>query len=188
MKTAIAAIAVFSILGIIVVGSYVSHANYGNKAEVGVEKEYQNLQNILSQYTLKVSEAAQVPSMYKDDMKEVMTSVMSSRMGASGSQAMFQWFKEHQINLDSKMYSKIQALIESGRNQFQNAQTRFLDIKATYTANLGYVWSGMWLGFAGYPNLNVGYPRGTSDDYMIVKSEAAIQTFETGVDSGIKFR
>ena len=188
MKTLIVSIALAVILVGTVAVSYVTYANYGNRSEVTIEKEYQNLQNILSQYTLKVSEAAQVPAMYRDDMKEVMTSVMTARMGADGSKAMFQWFKEHQINLDSNLYSKIQALIEAGRNQFQNAQTRFLDVKATYVANLGYVWSGLWLSIAGYPKINVGFPRGTTDDYPIVKSAAATASFETGIDGGIKLR
>ena len=86
------------------------------------------------------------------------------------------------------VYTKVQAMIEAGRNEFQNAQTRFLDIKATYVANLGYVWKGMWLGIAGYPKLNVGYPRGAADDFQIVKSAKAVQSFETGIDQGLKLR
>jgi hypothetical protein len=188
MKVAIA-IGVFLLVIIgVVVGSYVSNANYGNRAEAGIVKEYENLQNILSQYTLKVSEAAQVPAMYKDDLKEVMTSVMAARMGEDGSKAAFQWFKEHNVNIDAAMYTKIQTLIEAGRNQFQNAQTRFLDIKTTYVVNLGYLWKGLWMNIAGYPKLKVGYPYGTQDDFPIVKSAQAVETFKTGIDTGLKLR
>ena len=77
---------------------------------------------------------------------------------------------------------------ELGRNQFQNSQTRFLDIKATYVADLGYVWKGFWLRTAGYPQLNVGYPRGTPDDFTIVKSASAVESFDTGIDNGIQLR
>jgi len=188
LNTKVVVAAVFGVMVLFGVVSYITNANYGNLAEVTIDKEYENLKNILSQYSLKISEAAQVPSMYKDDMKEVMTSVMTARMGADGSKAMFQWFKEHQINLDPAMYTKIQNLIEAGRNQYQNSQTRFLDVKAVYVANLGYEWKGMWLGAAGYPKINVGYPRGTADDYPIVKSEFAVNAFDTGIDTGIKLR
>jgi len=188
MKTLIAIVAVLVILGGTVVGSYVTNANYGNRAEVSIDKEYENLQNILSKYTNLIAEAAQVPTMMKDDMKDVMTSVMVARQGPSGSKAMFQWFKEHQINLSPELYINIQDMMKAGRQEFQNSQTRFIDVKAVYVTNLGYLWKGMWLKMADYPQINVGYPRGTVDDYPIVKSAAAVASFATGIDSVIKLR
>jgi len=161
--------------------SYISAANYGVRAENTIKAEYTNMENILGQYSLKVSEAAQVPSMYKDDMKEVMTSVMTARQGGGGSKAAFQWFKEHQINIDPSMYTKIQQIIEAGRNKFENAQTKFIDTKRTYENSLGYVWKGMWMKFAGYPKINLA-------DYKIISSDHAKTTFKTGIDKGMKLR
>ena len=186
MKAIIAVVVTIVMLVGIPTVSYVSNANYGNRAEVSIDKEYENLQNILSQYTLKIGEAAQVPAMMRNDLKDVLTSVMAARMGEGGSKATFQWFKEADINLDAGMYKKIQAMIEAGRNQFQNSQTRFLDIKGVYVADLGYVWKGFWLRTAGYPQLNVGFPRGATDDFTIVKSASAVETFSTGIDKGLK--
>lgn len=176
-----------SVLGIIAVivaifaGSYVSNYNYGNKTENTIKAEYKNMENILAQYSLKVMEAGQVPSMYKNDMKDVMTSVMAARMGKSGSRAAFQWFKEHNINLDAGMYRQIQQIIEAGRNKFENAQTKFIDTKRAYNTNLGYLWKGTWLKVAGYPKINL-------DDYKIITSGHAQKSFSTGVDEGIKLR
>ena len=188
MKKLIVTVAILVIISGSLIINYAHYANYGHQSETRIEKEYENLQNVLSQYTLKVAEITQVPSMYKDDMKEVMTAIMAARYGEGGSKAMFQWFKENNLNLDPSLYKKIQVVIEAGRNSFQTAQTRFIDIKATYIYKLGYVWSGFWLKLAGYPKINVGYPKGSQDDYPIVKSNKAIETFKTGVDKGLTLR
>lgn len=182
-----AMIGLISVVAILVVSvgtvatSYIGAANYGVRAENVIKAEYTNMENILGQYSLKVSEAAQVPTMYKDDMKEVMTSVMTARQGGGGSKAAFQWFKEHQINIDPSMYTKIQQIIEAGRNKFENAQTKFIDTKRTYENKLGYVWSGFWMKTAGYPKINLA-------DYKIISSDHAKTTFKTGIDKGMKLR
>lgn len=166
---------------VIMVMSYISAYNYGNEAENSLVAKYSNMENILAQYSLKVTEAASVPGMYRDDMKDVMTSVMSARQGEGGSKAVFQFFKEHNIDYDSSMYSKIQTIIEAGRNKFQNSQTGFIDAKRAYTTNLGYLWKGFWMARAGYPMINL-------DDYVIISSGHAKQAFETKVDTAIKLR
>lgn len=174
------------VASIIVIGgtlfaSYVSAHNYGVRAEQQIVAQYEDMENILGQYSLKVAEAAQVPAMMKDDMKEVMTSVMTARMGADGSKAMFQWFQEHQINLDPQLYRQIQQMIEAGRDKFANAQTQFIDTKRVYETNLGYFWKGMWMRIAGFPKIDL-------DQYRIISSDHAQEAFETGVDKGLTLR
>ena len=73
----------------------------------------------------------------------------------------------------------------AGRNEYKNAQTRFIDIKATYVVNLGYFWKGTMLGVAGYPQINVGFPRGSQDDYEIIKAQEVVDTFDTKIDKGL---
>jgi len=166
------------------VASYVTNANYGNRAERTLEATWEDNENILAQYSLKVNEVVQVPAMYKDDFKEVYEAAMSGRYGDNGSEAMFQFLKEQNPQLDSALYTKIQQIMESGRNDFTVAQTRLVDQKRVYVTNLGYVWKGFWLETAGYPKLNVGFGA-QSDDFEIITSEYAIEAFETGVDKGI---
>ena len=191
MKTLIAVVGVVVVLGGWILSSYYGAYNYGADAETTIDAEYTNMENLLAQYSLKVSEAAQVPGMYKDDLKEVMTSVMSARQGEGGSKAAFQWFKEHNIEIDAAMYTKIQQIIEAGRNKFQNAQTKFIDTKRVYVATLKknlFLSRGWWLGVTGYPTINVGFPNGTADDYPIISSGHAQEAFKTGVDPGLKLR
>ena len=187
MKILIAVLVAVALLVAVPVVSYISNANEGNRTEVRLEAEYENLQNILSQYTLKVGEAAQVPKMRADDLKGILKAAFEGD-GNDAVKAIFGLGQGQAVMQADGVYTKVQAMIEAGRNEFQNAQTRFLDIKATYVANLGYVWKGMWLGIAGYPKLNVGYPRGAADDFQIVKSAKAVQSFETGIDQGLKLR
>lgn len=165
------------------VSNYISAVNYGNTTETEIVYRHENLKNILGQYTLKVGEVAQVPEMYKDDMKEVVTAAISGRYGKDGSKAVFQWLKEDNspAKLDASMYTRIQTIIEAGRDRYTNEQTMFLDTKRVYQTNLGYFWKGFWLKLAGYPKINLA-------EYKIVMASDTQEKFDTGVDNGIQLR
>ena len=169
------------------VASYITNANYGNRAERQIEATWEDNENILAQYSLKVMEVAQVPAMYKADVIEIYGAALEGRYGENGSQAMFQFLKEQNPQIDASLYTNIQQAMEAGRNEFRVAQTRLVDQKRVYVTNLGYVWKGFWLQTAGYPTLNVGF-QGAADDFEIITSEYAIDAFETGVDKGITLR
>lgn len=183
----IAVIIVFGILfsiAAVVVGAYISAANYGNRAEVSLDKVWKNNQNILGQYTIKVQEIASVPEVYKNDLKEVIEAEMSGRYGKNGSAASMQWIKERSQNFDSTMYQKIQQVMEAGRNEFQTAQTRLIDEKAVYETELGRIGllSGkFWLNLAGYPKVDL-------TKYKPVVAKDTVQQFETGVGGPVKLR
>ena len=166
---------------LVCVSSYVTYHNYGNAQEQSIKAAYKNNQNILSQYNLKLGEVVQVPSMYKDDLKEVFDAALQGRYGENGSKAVFQFIKEQNPTIDSSMYVKIQQLIESGRNEFQLAQTQLLDKKRSYETALGNVWSGLWLRITGYPKIDL-------DEYDIVVEESTVKTFETKRDTVRKLR
>lgn len=182
MKAALGAVlGLFSLIFAICGISYVSNSNYGNEAEAGIRAQYENLENILGQYTLKVAEAAQVPEMYAKDLKSVVQGAIQARYGDQGSKATWMWLKEQNPNLDPSMYQKVQVIIEAGRNQYQTAQTEFIDTKRAYETNLGYLWKGAWLRVAGYPKLKL-------EDFRTISSEAAKESFKTGIDKGIQLR
>lgn len=182
MKTLFAVLGVIGVLIAVVVGSYVSAYNYGNTAENELKAIKENNQNILAQYTQKVQEAAQVPSMMKDDVKEIVTAALSGRYGADGSKAVFQFIKEQNPTVDPQLYRKIQQIIEAGRDEFKVSQTRLIDAKRAYSTNLGYLWKGMWMRIAGYPKINL-------DDFKAVTNDYAAKAFATGKEDGpIKLR
>lgn len=169
------------LVGVGLIGSYISASNYGVRAESGLEATWINNQNIAGQYTLKVQEIASVPEMYKNDLKEVVTSEVTSRYGSGGSQASMQWIKEHSVNFDSSMYTKIQQVIESGRNEFQSAQTRLIDEKREYVTSLGSIPRGWFLSMAGFPRVDLA-------KYKPVVASSTAQEFDTGVQKPIKLR
>lgn len=178
-----AIIGTFALIVIAVLFATVAFS-FNNKAvrmEKGLEATWVNNQNILGQYTLKVQEIAQVPEMYKNDLKEVMSSALSSRYGSDGSKANMQWIKEHAINFDSSMYTKIQQVMEAGRNEFQVAQTRLIDEKRAYVTSLETL-PGKWIyGMMGFPSVNL-------DKYKPVLAADTSKVFETGVQAPVKLR
>ena len=161
--------------------SYIKWGNYGVQAEVSLNKVWKNNQNILGQYTTKVQEVAQVPGMYSDDLKGIIAAEMSGRYGQDGSKASMQWIKERSLNFDSSMYTKIQQVMEAGRNEFQAAQTRLIDEKATYEANLGFFWSGFWLRMNNYPKVDMAKYK------PVVAADTEMQ-FEKGVGGPVQLR
>ena len=165
----------------VIVGSYIAAYNLGNRSEKRIEAVWTNNKNILSQYYLKVEEVVQVPEMYKNDFKEVITSALEKRYGEKGSQAIFQWMNEHQINYDSSLYLKIQQIIEAGRNEFEQAQTVLIDVKRVYQTLLGSFWKGIWLKISGYPKIDLS-------KYDIVMTEGVEKTFESKIETPLTLR
>lgn len=167
---------------IVVVGSYVSAANYGVEMETRIKAEWENNENVLSQYSQKIQEAAQIPAMQRDDVAKVLTGAIGARYGAAGSQASMQWIREQNPSLDPAVYKKLQQIIESGRDEFKNAQTKLIDVKRSYETSLGYVWKGFWMRLAGYPKIDLSKYKAISNDY-------ANEAFKTGKEAGpIKLR
>jgi uncharacterized protein (UPF0333 family) len=163
-------------------GSYISAANQGNRLEVAISAKYQDNENVYASGSQKIVEIAQVPAMYVEDITKVTTAAIGGRYGADGSKAVFQMLREQNPQLDPSMYKKIQQVIESFRDEFKNSQTQLLDQCRNYETLRGNVWSGMWLGIAGYPKKDI------TKMCTIVTTEKAHQTFETKRDTGIQLR
>ena len=170
-----------ALVAVLAIGSYVSAANYGAQAENELDATYYDNQNILSNYTLKVQEMAQVPDMYRADLEKIVKATFEGRYGAEGSKATWQWLKEQNPNLDPALYNRLQQTMEAGRNEFQVAQTGLLDKKRVYQTNLDYVWKGFWLKLAGYPKIDL-------DEIKIITDVGVQAKFESGNDSAIKLR
>lgn len=183
MKSFLLSVLVVATLSIMGLMTVISIANYGNRAENAIKAEYENLHNVLGQYSLKVAEAAQVPDMYRDDVTKVVSAALEGRYGEGGSQAVFQWLREDNspARLDSALYIKIQQIIESGRDEYKNTQTRFIDTKRVYQTALGTVVKGTVLGMFGYPRIDL-------DKYNIVTTTNAREALETGIDNGLTIR
>lgn len=170
---------VLGLVALIVFSSYVSAANYGNRMEVQLNAKVEDNENVYANGTQKIIEIAQVPKMYEDGLARVAKAAIGGRYGEGGSKAVFQFIKEQNPNIDPAMYSKIQQVIESFRDEFKNSQTQMLDIRRSYETALGSVWQGFWLKLAGYPKTDLS-------KFSIVTTDTAHEAFRTHRDRGIK--
>lgn len=144
----------------------------------------QDVDNVLSNYGRKVQEAAQVPNMQTDALKEVMRTALSARYGADGSKATMQWIQENYPGqVDPQLYRQIQQIIEAGRTDFQTAQTGLIDEKRVYLTALDTIPGGSMMRMMGFPTINVGY-HGGKDDYKVIVSDRAADARATGREHG----
>jgi hypothetical protein len=114
-------------------------------------------------------------------MPRVWKNVMTGRYGNNGSRAMFNWIQEHNPNLDASIYKKIQELVESGRNSFEQDQKMLLDKKREYQNYLETFPNNLLAGALRFPRLDMS-------KYDIVTSERTEKAFETKKDEPIKLR
>ncbi len=152
-------------IGFIVIFGVVNFANakaFGARSERQIEASWTNNQNVLSSYTTRIREMAQVPEMATADLRSVIEGALAARNGPDGNQAVFQWIQENYPGrVDPVLYQRISAAIEAGRIEFRNEQTLLIDQKRVYETHLDYLWEGFWLHLAGYPRINL-------DDYNVI--------------------
>lgn len=162
---------------IVVLGmSYVSAYNAGNQLENKLKAEYENSENILAQYSQKVLEASQVPTMMRDDIVKVTREAIQGRYGPDGARAAFQMITEQNPQVSPEVYIKLQQIVEAGRDEFKNSQTRMIDSKRAYETALGSFWQGMFMRMAGYPKQDLA-------KFKTITNETASEAFRTGKES-----
>lgn len=167
------------VMGASVVGYGISTYNGAITTENSIVAQYEQNQNNLSQYSNKIAEMVQVPDMYKNDYKEVVTAALEGRYGAEGSKAAFQWLKEHDINFDSSLYGKVQDAMTIGRDKFENEQKKLIDRQRAYQDMCQTVPKGLILGM-------FGFPTDKMDEIKIVKSSYSNEAFGSGVENGLQ--
>lgn len=172
-------------VGVAGVATYVSYANAGVELESGIDASYKNNRSVLAQYSLKVKEAMGVTSAYSEDFESVIAGSMEGRYGEDGAQAVVSWIKENYPGqFDSQLYIQVQRIIESGRTDFQNAQSLLIDKCRVYENQRNYVWSGFWLRLAGYPKDLEQLTKVCTP----IDSQHSQKTFDTGIDEGVTIR
>lgn len=169
---------ILSVAGVIGL-SYIGAHNTGVTYTADIKKFDKESQNVLSTYTLKVQEMAQVPAMYVKDLKTAIEATFQGRYGADGSKAMMNWIQERNLPFDSSMYKNLQMTMEAGRNEFKLSQTKKLDVCANFEKELGYFWGGTWLGIAGYHEV-------PEKECRIIIDSSTSNQFDTGVATMIK--
>lgn len=181
MKTfLIGAVTFVGLTVITCVGSYISAHNSGAMFEANIYKFHESSKNTLSNYTLKLKEAAKVPDKYTSALQDVIQATFEGRYGEYGSKAAFQWIQENNIPLDPSVFAKLQNIIDAGREEFKLSQDRKLEICAQYEIDRNVFWRGFWLKMAGYPKRELNICN-------IIVDSSTTNKFETGVDEEVVF-
>ena len=165
----------------IAVTSVISTNNSLVEQEAGLEAQYKQNQNNYDNFTKKVVEVAQVPEMMRDDLEKITKAAIAGRYGKNGSKAVFQFIKEQNPNVDSKVYLKIQQVIDSGRSSFEAEQKTLLDKKRVYLVQLKSFPTNIVATFLGFPKIDL-------NKIDIVTSDATEKAFSTKKDKAIKLR
>lgn len=150
-------------------------------AEAGIKAQYKQNQNNYDNMWKKFKEMAQVPEMYVEDLQKVYDSAIGKRYGENGSQAAFQFIREHNPNFSDALYTKLSSAIEAGRNGFEADQKQLIDKKRQYEVLLGgtkALFVGFWFDF----------PRIDLDQFDIVTSEETQDVFKEKKSDEIDLR
>jgi hypothetical protein len=180
-KILIGAAALLVIGGVSCVGTLVGTNNSCVRHESNIKAQYKQNQNNYDNYWKKLKETAQVPEMYANDLKKLYDGAITGRYGPNGSQAVFQFLKEQNPQLDVSMYKQIQQVIEAGRNDFEASQKTLLDKKRVYEIYIGEFPNSFVAGFLGFPKIDLA-------KYDIVTSGETQEAFETKKAGEIKLR
>lgn len=164
------------VVGAIMLGiAYVSAYNSANAHEKGLTAAQDTSESTLATHYQKIREAAQVPTMQKEDLVEIFTASNESRYGQGGSKGMMTWIQEQNPNLDQSTYRQLQQMIEAGRNDFLQSQKMMRDRKRSYETELGSFFTGFMMAAAGYPKIDL-------DSIKIVSTAGASRAFDTGIE------
>jgi hypothetical protein len=180
-KIALGFLVIIALFGAIGISSFIGINNDLVQQENGLKAQYKQNQNNYDNYIKKLQEVAQIPAMYTDDLKKVYSAAIAGRYGANGSQAVFQFIKEQNPNVDVAVYTKIQQIIEAGRNSFEADQKTLLDKKRVYENALQV-----------FPDVFVarilGFPKIDLAQYDIVTSDDTEKAFATKKSAPINLR
>lgn len=171
------------IIGLLATVLVTTHNSYV-ALEEGIVAADRSRQTTLSNLSQKVKEVIGIRQLSVDDIKQTVTEQIKSRSGEGGYKAYVLMLKEHNVAPDPAMYQKIINIIDVGRSGFESAEKMLIDRKQIACVKKKQV-PGKWLlGLMGTPTLNIGC--GTEpDDYPVILSASAAETFRTGIDGGL---
>lgn len=163
-----------------IIGMYTSAYDTANNYEHNIERLNKGSESQLSNFTLKVQEQAQIPGMYKDDLKEVLKTYFESR-GQQNDTYVRSFVKQAMPDFSPKMYETLMVTIDAGRDAFNNIQKQKIDACADYGEFRGKFWNKKIIS-GDFPSKNI------EDMCKVISDERTQTAFKTGKQEAIKLR
>ena len=196
MNKTLIALAVGAVVIIGIASTLISGYNGAISSEQSVIGQYKANENLLGQYTLQVMESMQVADAYKDGVKDVVKAAIEGRYGPDGSKAVLQFIKEQNPTLDPALYTNVQDIITTKRNEFQHKQDELISRCQTYQTTLRSFPSNIVLGLFNFPRMDDAPPAlkkelATGKERLdkictpIVSAQAR-NAFDSGIDQGVQ--
>jgi len=176
------------VLVVAVVGITISFNNTAVGQENGIEATWKDSQVQYDAFWKKVKETAQVTDKYAADFKDLFLGSMDARY--DGKDPAFQFIMEANPALPPESYTKVQNVIETGRNDFARTQRTLVDKQRAYETHIETFPNSSLAGMLGFPRPVTGEyaPPDDTDgdgkvtvlDYKIVTSAKTQEVFTTG--------
>jgi len=168
-------------LTLVGVGSIIGINNDLVTQEAGLTAQYKQNQNNYDNMVKKILEVAEVPTMMTSDLEKVTKAAITGRYGAEGSKAVFQFIKEQNPTVNAEVYTKVQQVVEAGRNSFEADQKTLLDKKRIYETQLNSFPTGVVARALGFPRIDLA-------KIDIVTSARTDKAFDTKKDEKLQLR
>lgn len=168
------------VLGIIgVVNMYSSTYDTAVNYEEDIKGRFDQSENSLSTYTLKIKEKTQISDMYVKDLRSVIESYFTGKSGVNEKQVM-SFIQQHIPNLDPAIYKELLATIEAGREKFSNDQKIKIQQCASYKKFLRSFWNSKILSGSEFPSKDIQHLC------TVVSDQQTRTAMSTGIQEPLK--
>ena len=142
MKAAIGII--IGLIAIIFIGIVWFAGTYNGlvRQENSIVAAHEDLQNVHASIFNQIKSQGLSVEKYGDMVTKAINAAIEGRYGKNGSQAAMQWIQENNPTIDSKVFEKLQVVIEAGYNKFEEAQRTKIDKIRVYDNTLDSFFTG----------------------------------------------
>ncbi len=118
----------------------------------------EDLQNVHTSIFNQIKSQGLSVEKYGTMVTQAITTAIEGRYGKNGSQAAMQWIQEQNPTIDSKIFDKLQVVIETGYNKFESSQRTKIDKLRVYDNTMDSL-------FTGFVARNImGFPKKVTAD------------------------
>lgn len=166
------------VIGLVSCQTMMSFNNACVELETSIKSQYEKNQAVYDTAWKSIKETANVADAHSDKLKEIVVASVQGRYG-NDQGVLFKAISESNgASLPIDLYSKVQQVVESSRQQFLANQVELVSKKQTYEQHLGTFPNSAYAGFLGYPRIKL-------DDYAIMTSERTDGAFKSKKDEEI---